>query len=275
MPKLVVCSHNLRSNALKNLATALTEKLGYKVWRKFPHNLRPHQVPVSFLQGIDKIRQFQAFHAAGVAAPPFALSLKDAAALPSKLVVVRSLIDASEGKGISIVEKEALQQQAPLYTAYIPKKKEFRVHVFNSQVIDVQEKRKRRTEGEQREFQVRNTANGYVFCRDNVFPPVDCGPVALAAVRSLGRTYGAVDVVWNEKQNKCFVLEVNSRPGMEGTTTMKYANAIYDSLPETIKHPPVRLRPRPQGRRQAQVGLGINRQRPIQHRNIGARGNVR
>lgn len=242
MPKLVVCSHNLRSNALRNLAEKLTEKLGYKVWRKYPHKLRPHQVPVTFLPGIDKIKQFQAFHAGGVQAPQFALSLKDAAALDSKQVVVRSLIDSSEGKGITIQNKDELNIHAPLYTAYIPKKKEFRVHVFNNEVIDIQEKRKRRVNGELQDFQVRNTANGYVFCRDNVNPPDDCASTALAAVKSLGRSYGAVDVIWNEKQNKSFVLEVNSRPGMEGTTTVKYADAIYNSLPQAVKFPPPRIK---------------------------------
>lgn len=245
MPKLVVCSHNLKSNALKNLAHALTEKLGYKVWRKHPHNLRPHQWPVTFLPGIDKVRQFQAFHAQGVSAPPFALSLRDAAALDTKNVVVRSLIDSSEGRGISIQRKEELNIQAPLYTAYIPKKKEFRVHVFNNAVIDIQEKRKRRVEGEQKEYQIRNTANGYVFCRADVRPPDDCATTALAAVRSLGRTYGAVDIIWNEKHNKCYVLEVNSRPGMEGTTVSKYTEAIYNTLPEYVKHPPIRIRLNP------------------------------
>jgi len=36
--------------------------------------------------------------------------------------------------------------------------------------------------------------------------------------------------IWSEKQNKCFVLEVNSRPGMEGTTVEKYAAAIIKGL---------------------------------------------
>jgi D-alanine-D-alanine ligase-like ATP-grasp enzyme len=185
---------------------------------------------VLFQPGIDKVRQFSSFHQAGVSAPSYATNVAAAKQLDAKQVVIRALVDSSEGRGITIVNRDELVQQAPLYTAYIPKKKEFRVHVFNSKVIDVQEKRKRRIEGEQREFQVRNTANGYVFCRDNVNPPVDCADVALSAVRALGRTYGAVDIIWNEKQNKSFVLEVNSRPGMQGTTVKKYAAAIRKSF---------------------------------------------
>jgi hypothetical protein len=229
-PRIVVASHNLRSNALKELANELTVQLGYKVWRKYPHAVRSNQRAVLFQPGIDKVRQFSAFSASAVSAPSFATTLDAARRLESKQIVVRHLIDASEGKGINIVNRDELNVQAPLYTAYIPKKKEFRVHVFDSKVIDVQEKRKRRVEGEQKEFQVRNTANGYVFCRDAVNPPVDCADVALAAVRALGRTYGAVDIIWNEKQNKSFVLEVNSRPGMQGTTVKKYVAAIRESF---------------------------------------------
>ena len=147
-----------------------------------------------------------------------------------KLMVVRSLTSASEGRGISIVPKEELTQHAPLYTEYIPKKKEFRVHVFNNKVIDVQEKRRRRGLDQTQEFKVRNTANGYVFCRNDVVVPDDLHTVALSAVRALGRTQGAVDVVYNEKQNKCFALEVNSRPGLQGTTLKIYADACINYL---------------------------------------------
>jgi len=242
MPKLVVVSHNLRSDALRNLANELTTQLGYKVWRKLPAEVRPDQYAVTFLGGIDKVTQFQSFHRENVSAPTFAVTLDAAKALDTKQVVVRSLIDSSEGKGITICKREDLTIQAPLYTAYIPKKAEYRVHVLDSKVIDTQEKRRRRVEGDaEKEFQVRNTANGYVFCRDNVNPPADCHAVALAAVAALGRTYGAVDIIFNEKQNKSFVLEVNSRPGMQGTTVKKYANAIIAGLPDTVRNPAQRV----------------------------------
>lgn len=237
--KLVVCSHNLRSTALKNLAEELSNQLGYKVWRKYPQTVKANQYPVTFLPGINKVAQFASFHREGVSAPAYATTIEAAKELPSKQVVVRMLIDSSEGKGISICDKGELSLQAPLYTEYIPKKREFRVHVLDGKVIDTQEKKKRRG-GEQQEYQVRNTANGYVFCRDGVTPPADCHAVALGAVQSLARTYGAVDIIYNEKRDKCYVLEVNSRPGMEGTTVKKYADAIVQGLPADVVNPPVR-----------------------------------
>ena len=92
------------------------------------------------------------------------------------------------------------------------------------------EKRKKKSYENERDTQVRNTANGYVFCRDNVSVPDDLRDLAVRAVQSLGRTYGAVDIIWNERQNKSFVLEVNAKPGMVGTTVEKYANAILREL---------------------------------------------
>jgi predicted ATP-grasp superfamily ATP-dependent carboligase len=226
--RVVIASHNINSNALKELSNELTQRLGYKVWRVTPDRVNGRR-SIMFHPGIDKVQQFQNFSQKDVSSPAFATTLDAGRALDSKLVVVRLLTSASEGRGISIVERENLTQIAPLYTEYISKKKEFRVHVFNNKVIDVQEKRRKRGLEEQ-EFKVRNTANGYVFCRTSVVEPDDLRTVALAAVAALNRDQGAVDVIWNEKQNKCYVLEVNSRPGMQGTTLKIYADAVMEKL---------------------------------------------
>ena len=145
-------------------------------------------------------------------------------------MVARTLTNSSEGRGITIFNKGDIPPLAPLYTEYIPKKKEFRVHVWSNEVIDVSEKRKKSGYTEERNTQVRNTANGYVFCRNGVVEPDGMRQLALDAVAALGRTYGAVDIIWNEKRNMCYVLEVNSRPGMEGTTVEVYANAILKGI---------------------------------------------
>jgi len=54
--------------------------------------------------------------------------------------------------------------------------------------------------------------------------------LALQACQALGLNSGAVDIIWNEKENKCYVLEVNTAPGIEGTTCKKYTNEIIESL---------------------------------------------
>jgi hypothetical protein len=227
--KLVITADNFRSRSLKLLAAKLSERLGYRVFRVAPHRVR-RRIAIRFLSGIDKTRQFALFQQAGLSVPRHSLSLDGALQLDCRRLAVRHLTNSSEGKGLEIVEREGCNIQAPLYTEYIPKKKEFRVHVWAGQVFDVQQKRKKDDHVGERDTQIRNTANGYVFCRSNVVEPDDLRGLAVAAVLALGRSYGAVDVIWNESKNKCFVLEVNSRPGMEGTTLEKYADAILASV---------------------------------------------
>lgn len=230
--KLIISSPTTKSNSVQRLRAELSQRLGYKVLIVKPGRERGRPA-VQFLKGLDKITQLRAFQAAGVPCPPFATSLDEARSLPTKRTVVRSLINGSEGRGITICNTSELTKSAPLYTGYIVKTKEFRVHVNNLEVCDVQEKRKRRGHTGV-DTKVRNTANGYVFCRDGVVPPSGLCGVAVDAVRALGRNFGGVDVIWNEATEKLYVLEVNSRPGMEGSTAGIYANSILLSMKEQL-----------------------------------------
>lgn len=232
MKKLVISSHNIRSTALKNLQKELSEQLGYYVYRVKPDRVR-RRVAVHFNKGVDKLTQFKKFHENETTfAPAYATSLDGAAALPSDLVCVRKLLRGSQGSGLVVVERGNLnsaEHTAKLYTEYIKKYAEYRAHVYNNKVIDVAQKKKR-TGVTERDTRIRNTANGYVFCRASITIPDDLHDVALSAVSSLGFTQGAVDIVYNKKKNKCYALEVNSRPGMEGSTVKKWAEAILKDL---------------------------------------------
>lgn len=227
--KIVISTTNLKSQSLKRLANELSDSLGYRVYRVLPDRVRGRRA-VSFPSGISKDRQFRSFSQSGVTCPKFSFGgpgVIDALGDP-KRIVCRALLNSSSGKGITIVERGQELPNVPLYTEYIPKKKEFRVHVYNNRVIDYAEKRKRRDHQDQRDTQIRNLQNGYVFCRDGITLPDGILDLALSAVKAIDRTQGAVDIIWNEKQNKCFVLEVNSNPGMEGTTLKKYVSAIKE-----------------------------------------------
>lgn len=227
--KIVLVASNLKSRGLKALANSLSEKVGYHVYRVVPTRIR-NRIAITFCNGFDKRDQLRRFSEFGVSSPQYCLSSDGITEFSSSRYVARRLTNASEGRGITIFNKGDVPPPAPLYTEYIPKKKEFRVHVWNNEVIDVAEKRKKSGYSEERNTQIRNTANGYVFCRTNVIEPDGIRSLALSAVSALGRSYGAVDIIWNERMNKCFVLEVNSRPGMEGTTVELYANAILRGI---------------------------------------------
>jgi D-alanine-D-alanine ligase-like ATP-grasp enzyme len=47
--------------------------------------------------------------------------------------------------------------------------------------------------------------------------------------------FGAVDIIYNAKRNECYVLEVNTAPGLEGTTVEKYATKFASELKDEIR----------------------------------------
>lgn len=177
----------------------------------------------------DKVEQFKLFQTARISSPRFALTEEEARAIECKSFFARTLVNSTGGKGIVEFERGTSEYpKAPLYTEYIPKKAEYRVHVFNGRVIYIQQKKKK--QGSEGNNKIRNLANGYVYCTQDIYPPENIEALAIAAVASLNYSYGAVDIIYNEKRNQCYVLEVNSRPGIEGTTLDKYATAIINSL---------------------------------------------
>ena len=150
-----------------------------------------------------------------------------------KLCYCRTLLCSSQGRGIVVARSPEEVVDAPLYTKGIIKVAgEYRVHVFKGQVIDVVQKKRLSTE--QRELRgigdvnpyIRNHENGYIFARGDISYPNSVETVALNAIEDLQLDFGAVDVVVSGYSGGAFVLEVNSAPGLEGTTVEKYVEAI-------------------------------------------------
>lgn len=180
-------------------------------------------------QPLNKIEQLTAFKECDVPAPEFALTSDEARRLSAETLFARTTVTGTNGRGIVKFERDSeTYPEAPLYTGYIKKKSEFRVHVFDGSIIDVQEKRQRSNFEGVRDVQIRNLSNGYVYCHDNVALPNAAAAVALGAVEACRYEYGAVDIIYNETRDKVYVLEVNSRPGLEGQTLEKYAEAIQE-----------------------------------------------
>ena len=75
---------------------------------------------------------------------------------------------------------------------------------------------------------IRNHTNGWIYARSDVAIPDMLCPIAIQAVNLLGLDFGAVDIGHRIIDNKFFVFEVNTAPGLEGTTLDKYAKAIYN-----------------------------------------------
>lgn len=157
--------------------------------------------------------------------PPFWLS-KD---IPENMypIVCRTNLAGHSGDGIVIAETPSELVDAPLYVRYIKKKDEYRVHVGKDRggeavVIAVQRKA-RRLDFDKPDWRVRNHKNGFVFVRNEVNPPSAVLDSARTTLLATGLDFGAVDVIWNEDQEKPYVLEINTAPGLEGQTITDYA----------------------------------------------------
>lgn len=215
-------------------------------WRHMVINWGSSQTPSWWTSGMNppaavarsgnKLSALTAMKAAGVSVPDFTTDAAEAKKWfdADKIVVGRRILNGSQGHGIELFAKDEDFTRpedpngCPLYTQHLRHKREYRVHVFNGRVIDMVEKRRRKgVEG--RNPWVRNHDNGYVFCRDGLAVPEVVRTEAIAAVRALGLDFGAADVAFREKENRAFVFEVNSAPGLEGTTVQSYAKAVTEA----------------------------------------------
>jgi hypothetical protein len=147
------------------------------------------------------------------------------------LVVCRQHLRGSSGSGIVIAGGAVSLVNAPLYTKYVKKKDEYRVHVFNGEVIDLQRKaRNSDIPDEDINWQIRTHNNGFIYMRgqegSEVSLPDDIQDMCVAAVDACDLDFGAVDIIHNEHQDKYYVLEINTAPGLTGTTLTNYADAI-------------------------------------------------
>lgn len=141
-------------------------------------------------------------------------------------VIERHNITGSKGDGI-VVADTTLHRDVPMYSKFIEKAREYRVHVFNGKVIDIQQKKRRVDTDEVPDGVIKNLANGWVFTRDNITPPPeDINNVAINSIKALGLDFGAIDIL--TKNGVCYVLEVNTACGLEGSTLINYTNAIKE-----------------------------------------------
>lgn len=147
-----------------------------------------------------------------------------------KTVVARTVLNGHSGQGIVLCDALPLPA-APLYTLYVPKKQEYRVHVIDGKVVDVQRKaRRREVPDENVNWKIRNLDGGFIYARDfnEDDLPEDIKRNALATIKKLGLDFGAVDMIHNEKEGKSYVLEVNTAPGLQGQTLEAYVNAFKE-----------------------------------------------
>lgn len=165
-----------------------------------------------------------------------------ACAVDGKTIVARTLDRAAQGRGIEVFTPEFFNENraglpdAPVYTEAVNKGREYRVHcgfIGNAfVVIDITRKIRRPDLADEDRPFIWNHDNGFIFVRDGVSGdtiPNSLTATARKALTALQLDFGAVDIVVPRRGSRparlmpTFALEVNTAPGMEGTTVERYA----------------------------------------------------
>ena len=133
---------------------------------------------------------------------------------------------SSGGRGIVVTSPSTIVD-ASLYTKAASISKEYRIHIWNGEVLDFIQKKKRR--GGEASSDIRNHDNGWVFAREGVTVTEALVSAAKLAVSSLGLYFGAVDI-GEAEDGSPYVFEVNTAPGLTGTTLKRYVEAIKNEI---------------------------------------------
>jgi hypothetical protein len=168
-------------------------------------------------------------------------------------VFARTKIEASGGAGIEIYDPEDPTfslPKAPLYTQYVPKTHEYRLHMARSLTGSgftlMLAQRKVFVKTDQRpaplDWKVRSHDNGFIFQRQ---PDLERVPseVINAAVKVMeehfsGLHFAALDVMYHDKRKQAWVIEGNTAPGLENNTVSVYAD-YFTSLDKENKCTPL------------------------------------
>jgi hypothetical protein len=146
------------------------------------------------------------------------------------LTVIGRMNHGSSGKDV------AFYNEAPdkflgsdLWVQYKKKKHEYRLHFMNGGIFLIQQKVLPKTDPDGQpipkdnvDFRIRTHRTGFIFQKFDVRVPEDVATQALKAAKASGLDFGAIDVIYNAHEDKAYVLEINTAPGLEGTTVDTY-----------------------------------------------------
>ena len=159
--------------------------------------------------------------------PPWAVSRDEARHLftgARTKVVCRGTLSGHSGQGIVIANSPDELPDCELYTKYIPKQSEWRFHFFKNTVTDIQRKVLRSDiPNENINWSVRTHQNGFVYQREGLDVPQNVSSIANRFAQHTPLDFGALDIIFNGASGRAYMLEVNTSPGLTGTTLTNYA----------------------------------------------------
>lgn len=182
------------------------------VWLNHPFHIKQHTNKLEFFKKYQFLVRVPAWNVTGEREGKVTL-------------VARKVLTGHSGNGIIICRPDDEVPEAPLYTAYIPKTQEYRVHFLNGKVIDVQ--RKIRDPNQTPiDWSVRSHQNGFIYVRNGVALPPDAQDQVAKFLEATTLSFGALDLIIGKNDGLAYVLEVNTAPGLEGQTLEKYREAF-------------------------------------------------
>lgn len=182
--------------------------------------------PINVAQATNKLVTLNRLRSSSISIPRYTTDPQKA--LDNfKRVFVRQELTGHSGAGIIVVDTEDVEElpHAPLYTEAIVKKNEYRAIVVGDRVVDLKQKRLSSNAPEDRSKFIRNLSNGWIFARENLEDVEGLNEIAISAIKALGLDFGAVDII-TDREDKLYVLEVNTAFGLEGHTVELVGDAI-------------------------------------------------
>jgi glutathione synthase/RimK-type ligase-like ATP-grasp enzyme len=204
--------------------------------------LRPRNPPINGLGAVsrasDKLGSIEHFLERNIPCPPIITTEQARYSLDFPILGRR--VNHTQGNDIILCLQRSDVMRAlelpddtrpQFFTRYIPTSREFRVHVFDGEVIKISEKVL--TEPDQlRSSWIRNVDNGYTFRnlrRIEQETQRSIEQISIRATQSLGLDFGAVDVILSDR-GEGYVLEVNTGPSLSDNSLEIYARKFAEIL---------------------------------------------
>ena len=218
----LLCNTKLLSKSMR----ALRDTLGAKL----VHN--KYNPVLVYGDQVDKLEQYKYFESKSdnIVGLAYTTDEKEAKTWleEGNKVVGRKTLCGCAGSGIVLMSTvDEFVPGLKVYTVYRKKKKEFRVHIFKDRLVTVLEKR-RKTGVQDADKFIRSHQRGWVFCHTNVEYDPSVVTMALEARKITKSDFVGVDVGWNDHYQQAFIIEVNSAPGIEGSSVALYAKTIKE-----------------------------------------------
>lgn len=175
----------------------------------------------------DKLLSLEVMTEAGIQTPAFSTDPDDLVDICGYPILGRSRHHA-RGSDIKLcLQRADYRNRKSFYTAYVPTKREFRVHVVRDQVVRIQ--------GKYLDFPnqklpwIRNYLTGYRFRSPRLRLRPERLQAAIGAVSAIGLDFGAVDLIIGD-DNETYILEVNTAPSCSPMTGAAYVIAFGNIL---------------------------------------------